>query len=126
MKKEQIDLFEKMYAQLEALHDELSQLMKKSPDGAINQFKLKFINSILTTANTLLGEKYKPFPDFQVFEEDALPTNSDAALVVAQYISCAEKVRSDNIYIDMGRWVWRVENSKEPMPTTPPKKLQWR
>jgi hypothetical protein len=126
MKKMNVDLFEKIDAQLQALLGELGQLAKKSPDNAVNKFKLKFINSILVNANTLLGDKYRPFADFEVFDEDELPTNSDAALVVAQYINCMEKLRSDNIHQDAGYWVWRVDDGTNDIRTAPPKKLERR
>lgn len=127
MKKTDVDLFEKVDAQLQALHSELGQLSKKSPDNAVNVFKLKFINSIIASANTLLGDKYRPFSDFKVFDEDVLPTDSDAAMVVAQYISCMEKLRSDNIHQEqMGSWVWVVDDGVKGMRTAPPQKLERR
>ena len=64
MKKENIDKFEKLHFQIKNIYSELGILSKKSPDSAINKFKLKFVNQLLTQANTLLDEQYKPFADF--------------------------------------------------------------
>ena len=70
MKKENIDKFEKLHFQIKNIYSELGILSKKSPDSAINKFKLKFVNQLLTQANTLLDEQYKPFADFDLFEEE--------------------------------------------------------
>ena len=48
MKKENIERFEKLHIQIKDIYEELSLLSKKSPDGAINKFKLKFINQLRT------------------------------------------------------------------------------
>ena len=66
MKREEVNTFEKLQAQLEGLHTEISSLSKKSQNDALNKFKLKFVNQILSEANLLLGEKYKPFNDFDL------------------------------------------------------------
>lgn len=69
-----ISLFEKLHAQLEGLYTEVGLLSKKKPDDAMNAFKLKIINKILTPLNELLGDKHKPFEDFHLFDEESLPT----------------------------------------------------
>lgn len=69
MTQEQVDTFEKVQAQLEGLHSEISALSKKSQNDALNKFKLKFVNQILTEANVVLGDGYKPFGNFQIFDE---------------------------------------------------------
>jgi hypothetical protein len=127
MKRADIDLFEKLEAQLEGFHQEILTLVKKSPNDAVNTFKLNFLNAILSQCNQLLGEKYKPFADFEVFSSDDMPSNSDVSFVVAQYIECAEKLRADNIeYKRVGQvynWYWLIEDSQELIRTASPKKL---
>ena len=126
MKKSNVGSFEKVNSQLEALLQELTQLVKKSPDNPINKFKLRFINEIIHNSNEILGEKYKPFPDFMGFNEDDLPTNSDVTFIIAQYLNCMEKLRADNIHVVLGHWEWRVEDSDESIRTAPPEKIKWR
>ena len=46
MKKQEIDTFEKLSGQLIGIYEEISLLSKKSPNDAVNKFKLKFINKI--------------------------------------------------------------------------------
>ena len=120
MKKENIDKFEKLHFQIKNIYSELGILSKKSPDSAINKFKLKFVNQLLTQANTLLDEQYKPFADFDLFEEEDIPSNSDVVLVLSQYIQCLEKLKMDNVKMLSGNWYWIIPNSKEQIKTTHP------
>jgi hypothetical protein len=114
-----VDQFEKVSAQLDGLYQELAILVKKSPNDA---FKIKLINSTLLQANKLLGKRYKPFDDFEQFDIDTLPTNSDVAFIISQYMECAEKLRADNISSEFGEWYWRGKSPR--IRTAPPKKLK--
>jgi hypothetical protein len=118
--KDEIDVFEKLYSQIEGLHQEIGTLSKKSPSDAINPFKLKMINKVLIRANGILRTKYKPFEDFDSFEEDDIPTNSDATLILSQYYECMEKMRSDNINQN---GFWLINGNKSDHRTAPPKKI---
>ena len=122
--RSQVDELEKLIGQLESLHSELSALTKKSPNDAVNAFKLRFVNATLKGCNLLLGEKYKPFNEFEQLDSDNVPSNSDVTLIISQYLRAAEKFRSDNIYQgDFGRWYYRTEK-KEQVETAPPAKLK--
>ncbi|MGV2967190.1 hypothetical protein [Paenibacillus sp. AGC30] len=120
-----VSTFEKVQAQLQGLFDEIGTLSKKKPDDAINKFKLKIINPILTEANKLLTGDYKPFSDFEQFDEDSLPTNSDTILILSQYLSCLEKIRADNITVYGARWFWMENGNRTDIRTAPPKKITW-
>ena len=133
MKREEVDLFEKFTAQLESTHREMSALSKKSPNDAVNAFKLKLINTVLEGCNKLLEDKYKPFADFTTLSEDDLPSNSDVSFIVAHYLECAEKFRADHIVKDgFGIWLWYTDDlneddeemSETAIRTTAPKKLK--
>lgn len=124
MTKEEVDTFEKLQAQLEGLHIEISALSKKSQNDALNKFKLKFINQILSEANQLLGERYKPFSDFDLFDENEMPSNSDAAMMLTQYLNCFEKLRADNIKKEdkfPQNWYWVVDSKLSRIRTVMPK-----
>ncbi len=124
MKLTQIDELEKLIGQLDGLHSELAALAKKSPNDAVNSFKLRFVNDALTKCNEFLGRKYKPFEEFDQFNEDDVPSNSDVTLMLSQYMRSLEKYRSDNIYLDFGSWYYRTKNSDEKIRTGPPNKLK--
>lgn len=125
MKREDVDTFEKIKAQLESLHQELSILARKSPNDAVNAFKIRFVNLTLNQYNTLFGDKYKPFMEFDTFSAEAIPSNSDVTFIISQYIECAEKFRADNIEYDHDElhWIWKVEGRGEPILTSAPKKI---
>jgi hypothetical protein len=120
----EIDVFEKVQTQLEGMYDEISLLSKKSQNDGLSTFKLKFINKILIDSNKVLGTKYKPFDDFESFDEDSIPTNSDVVMIFTQYLNCFEKLRSDNVTIYNARWYWTIDGEKSDIKTKAPKKIK--
>ena len=113
MKKKQVETFLKLQTQIKSAYDEISLLSKKKPTDSLNTFKLKFINSILSRANEILEDKYKPFPeDFTLFKEDDMPNNSDVVFILSHYLTALEKLRCDNI--EKGNsfpynWFWIID-----------------
>jgi len=123
MTKKEIDELETLQGQLQAFHKEMSSLVKKNPNDALNKFKLGLVNSVLKKANSFLGSTRLPFAEFESFDESAMPSTSDVLVILSQYLSAFEKLRAENIYwdYDEGRWCWKGGNK---IPTGPPKKLQ--
>ena len=125
MDRSDIDIFEKLVAQLSSIHQEMSVLAKRAPNDAVNAFKIKLINAAISRSNELLGERCRPFSDFTSFSAEDLPSNSDVTFIVSQYLECAEKFRSDNIADNgMGDWYWITKENPYSLPTAPPKKLE--
>src|SRR5580704_11440159 len=95
----QVAEFETLQGRVESLYTEVLALSKKSSGDAFNAFKLKMANHILRAANKFLRAAERPFPveEFEVFDDGALPTNSDVVLVLAQYLNALEQFRSANI-----------------------------
>jgi hypothetical protein len=106
--KEEIESLEKLIGQLQGLHSEISQLAKKAPNNGLNIFKLKLVNKVIAAGNSLLQGGYRPFDDFEQFEEDNLPTNSDVTMILAQYMEQAERFRSDNMGWYQTQWRYVV------------------
>ena len=88
--------FEQLRVQLKTFYDELSILSKKAPDGKLNKFKLKFLNDTLKNINAILGATHRPFPDFEVFADDELPSNSDAVLILSHYLKSLTQFFTDH------------------------------
>lgn len=127
MKKEDVDAFEKLVGQIQSIYEELSLLSKKSPNDALNKFKLGFVNKLLKSSNAFLKEVYKPFADFETFDEDQIPTNSDAVFILTQYLQCFEKFRADHVEDDFEGWFWTIKSDdgrKERIKTVKPKRLK--
>ncbi|MDI6027169.1 hypothetical protein QBK99_13310 [Corticibacterium sp. UT-5YL-CI-8] len=123
MKREEVEYLEKITGKLEGLHREISTLSKKSSVDALNIFKLKMLNSALTTANAILQKKYKPIDGFDFFDEDDVPSNSDAAVVLTLYLEELERYRADNIVMRSGVWVYKLSNDVF-IRTSPPRKIK--
>jgi len=132
LRKIDIDKFEKIVAQMQSIHQEISALVRKAPSDAVNKFKLDLINSALSQFNDFFGEMYRPFDSFNLFSDDDLPSNSDVSFVVANYLECAEKFRSDHIRkVGFDSWVWDTDDidaseedgGRGAVPTSAPRKL---
>ncbi|MDX2174689.1 MAG: hypothetical protein SFY56_16410 [Bacteroidota bacterium] len=126
MTEKEINDFEKIQAQLESLHSEISTLTKKSSNDALNKFKLKFVNQTISEANKILGKKYKPFNDFDKFDDNDLPSNSDVTMMLGQYLNCMEKLRGDNVNRNSysNTWYWLIDGKESTIKTAPPQKIQ--
>lgn len=99
------------------MHAELTALNKKSPDEAVNQFKMGFINSALADCNELLGPEFQPFGGFAEFNADVVHTNRHVSLVLAQSMEAEalNKLRSDNAIWGSGRWSYDLAEDEREM-----------
>ena len=98
-----------MLGQLRGLHSEVAQLAKKAPNDAVNAFKLRLINKVIEAGNAVLVQAYRPFLEFEKFEIDDVPTNSDVTLILNQYMEQAERYRSDNVVWKDGSWKYMLD-----------------
>lgn len=122
-KKSDIERLEKLIGQLKSFYTELSALAKKSPNDAVNQFKLNLINKVVVRANDVLGADYMPFPDFSEFESDVVPSNSDVVLILGQYMEEAERFRSDNVMYSDYKWVYKLDGRPSDVISGPPSEI---
>ncbi len=122
MNKQEVDIFLKLKPQLKSAYEELSLLSKKAPTEEINKFKLKFINSIILRANKILDKPYMPFPEeFELFDENEMPNNSDVVFILSHYLTSLEKLRCDNISTENDyTWYWIINGSLTDQVTDPP------
>lgn len=122
MNEQEVELFIKCYAQTQSIYNEITALSKKKPNEAVNKFKLRFINQILENCNQLLIENYKPFADFEKFDEDEIPTTSDITMMFAQYLDSMENLHSDNIRRGQNNWYWIIDGELSEIKTKSPSK----
>jgi hypothetical protein len=118
--------FEKLEQQLQSMLAEMAELSKKKANDGINKFKLKLINVLLESANKIL-EAYKPFKDFDKFEESELPTNSDVVVVLSQYVAAVFLFRSDNTDRSplKHEWVWLLKGAWSEIVTKSPNEFKY-
>ena len=89
--EQEIEDFMKLAAQLEGMLREFAELSKKKPNDGVNTFKLTLVNKLLDTANGILDVTDRPFEDFERFDPDNLPTNSDVLMILSQYRACMRR-----------------------------------
>jgi hypothetical protein len=121
-----VEDFERIEGQLHSMLSEMSELSKKTPNGALNKFKLKLINTLLATINRLIGDD-RPFHDFLTFDEDDLPTNSDVVIMLSQYVDAIYKFRERNTEYSNGngKWLWMLPGKKTGVATKPPREFKY-
>lgn len=118
--EEEAKKLEKLIGQLQGLHEEMSGLAKKNPSDAVNPFKLKLMNKVLALGNEVLGDEFKPIEGFDQFDPDDVPSTSDTAMVLSQYIQETERYRSNNCEHDRGFWQYVVNGKPSGIRTAPP------
>ncbi|PZX52525.1 hypothetical protein [Algoriphagus chordae] len=71
---------------------ETKELSKKKPDEALNKLKIKMINRVLDQLKEIL--KNQPTIEFlDLLDEDGLPTNSDAVLILGQFRAAMDQFK---------------------------------
>jgi len=123
MNEQQVEMFLKLQPQLKSAYDEIALLSKKKPTDSLNTFKLKFINSIISRANEILKNDYKPFPeDFTLFDENDMPNNSDVVFILSHYLTSLEKLRCDSIKHSSSdyNWYWIIDGKMSKQETDRP------
>lgn len=122
MQQSEIDQFQRTLTQLEAFHREFEGLTKKAANSPLNSFKLRIVNQTLADANLILGDPFAPIRGFTQFTDEEMPSNSDASMVLAQYLESMEVLRCRNIEADtIGRWHWKVDGGRD-IPTASPRR----
>lgn len=102
---EQVKLYLTISPLLKSAFDEIKELSKKKQDEPLNLNKVKWINRLLGKAKEVLKEE--PTIEYlDLLNEDDLPSNSDAVLMMSQFISAMDKFKSDHYYYDNLKYAW--------------------
>ena len=90
--KANAEQFDMLFPILESVFNEIKELSKKKQDGALNEVKVKMANRILAKVKIIL--KDDPTIEFlDLLDEVALPTNSDAVLIIAQFRAAMQQYK---------------------------------
>ena len=102
---EDVERFEMLRPILVSMLFEIKEFSKKKQDMQLNELKIKKINQILSKIKNILS--HEPTIEFlDLLDEDTLPTNSDAVLILDQYVRCM-KLFEDKYYGwdgEVNRW----------------------
>lgn len=99
MTKADVELYDKLHGQLLTMRAQFEALSKKNPNDVVNEFKIGLVNKLLVDINGLIGN-YKPFPDFELFENVPIVFNSDVLLILAHYLTAMNRFKSANITVE--------------------------
>lgn len=121
MNKDDVEKLTKLIAQIDGSYKELSVLSKKSPNDAINGFKLKIINDVISSCNKFLGKDKLPIEGFELFDADTLPSNSDGVFVLTQYDEAMEIWRASKLKVYGGRFHYQLDDETQ-IYTYPPRR----
>lgn len=105
----QVTEFQMLNQLTDSIYTEMKEFSKKKPDDALNAFKVKNVNRVLSQLKEFLkGEPTVSFLD--LLDDETLPSNSDAILIIGQFKAAMDNYR--NKYTNnYHRWK-TVENSE--------------
>lgn len=90
---EQIIKFQMLNELADSIYIEMKEFSKKKPDDALNPFKVKNVNRVLTQLKGFLKEE--PTSVFlDLLDDETLPTNSDAILIIGQFKASMDNYRN--------------------------------
>jgi hypothetical protein len=82
--EEQAATYDRLVPMLEAAHREMTELSKKKQDGVVNTLKIKMLNRLLSELSKVI-ENDPSYAFVDMLDEETLPQNSDAVLVLSQW-----------------------------------------
>lgn len=106
---EQVESYLTISPLLEAAFDEVKEFSKKKQDEVLNVKKVGIINKLLEKAKEFLKDE-ATVAFLELLDENDLPTNSDAVLIMSQYISAMNKFHKDHCHFENGLYSWDNES----------------
>ena len=111
---EQAATYDRLVPMLEAAHHEMTELSKKKQDGIVNALKIKMLNRLLGELSKVI-EKDPSHAFVDMLDEETLPQNSDAVLVLSQWRAALKQYKDRHYGHDSSRhgsrW-FTVENPR--------------
>ncbi|MFG1954876.1 hypothetical protein [Micromonospora sp. NPDC048830] len=109
---QQAATYDRLVPMLEAAHREMTELSKKKQDGIVNALKIKMLNRLLSELSKVI-EKDPSHAFVDMLDEETLPQNSDAVLVLSQWHAALQQYKRRHHRYDSSirkdRW-FTVEN----------------
>lgn len=85
--------FEMLFPMISSDLNEIRELSKKKQDELLNKFKVTTINKKLEQIKIILSGE--PTSDFlELLDEDTLPSNSDAVLLISQFVQAMQQFKA--------------------------------
>jgi len=97
--REQTETYDRLVPMLDAAHREMTELSKKKQDGVVNKLKITMINRLLTELGKVIeNDPSHAFVD--MLDEETLPQNSDAVLVLSQWKAALQQFKATHYGYD--------------------------
>lgn len=105
--------FDRLFPMLNAFVNEMSELSKKKPDGIVSPLKIRNINRLLTDLGLLLDKD--PSRAFvEMLDEETLPQNSDAVVLLTQWRAALSQYKALHHRQDPGTYDLRWFTTDQP------------
>lgn len=91
--EEQAATYDRFVPMLEAAHHEMTELSKKKQDGIVNSLKIKMLNRLLGELSMVI-EKDPSYAFVDMLDEETLPQNSDAVLILSQWQAALKQYKA--------------------------------
>ncbi len=109
----QVEKYEMLTELTGALYIEMKEFSKKKPDEPLNKFKVKNVNRVLEQVKDVLS--LQPTSAFlDLLDDETLPSNSDAILIIAQYKAALQRFKDDFWKYDQwdeSDWRWSTKEN---------------
>ncbi len=90
--EEQVARFDMLVPLLNSAFEEMSEFAKKKQDGVLNPLKVKLLNRLLCDVKAVL-ESDPTTAYLDLLDEETLPQNTDAVLILGQYRGALQQFR---------------------------------
>lgn len=90
---DKIKKFEMLFPMVNSDLNEIRELSKKKQDEPLNKFKVNTINKKLERVREVLTDE-PTFEYLELLDDETLPSNSDAVLMISQYIQAMEQFKT--------------------------------
>lgn len=110
--QQQTEKFDLLLPLLNSLLAEMREFAKKKQDGVLNPMKVKLINRLLGDIKETLGSDGS-IEYLDLLDEDSLPQNSDAVLILGQFQAAMNIFKSTYYGYDSsrGEYKWHTRTN---------------
>jgi len=108
MNRNQVQKFEILFGQLEALQKEISTVSASAPEHPADEFKFKLARDLLGEADGILEPGDKPVVQLHDIETAEQATYSDLLVALSLYVSCLQNYRARHVKMRYGKLYWVV------------------
>ena len=112
----QVSKYAMLSPMLDSALNEMREFSKKKQDGVVNKTKIALLNRLMRDMKELLTDE--PSNEYlDLLDEDMIPQNSDAVLILGQYRAAMNRFKSRHFRRDStglgGKWI-TSEDVEEP------------